>query len=64
LTTLFSLICFAATLPVGVLHGVAALSLLPGVLDLAERVSSALPLIILRLGVRIILLGICHINFL
>jgi hypothetical protein len=64
LTTLFSLICFAATLTVGVLHGVAALSLLPGVLDLAERVPSALSLIILRLGVRIILLGICHTNFL
>jgi hypothetical protein len=64
LTTLLALIRFASTLTVWLLHGIAALSLLPGILDLAERISSALPLIILRLGVRIILLGICHTCFL
>ena len=63
LITLFSLICFAPALTVCIFHWVAALSLLPGVLNLAERVPTAFSLIILRLGVRIILLGVCHTSF-
>jgi hypothetical protein len=63
LTTLLSLIRFAAALAIGVLYGISALTL-PRLLDLAERISSALLLVILRLGVRIVLIGICHIHFL
>ena len=63
LTTLFSLICFATALTGWILHWVAPVSLLPGVLDLPERVPSALSLIILRLGVWIILLAVCHASF-
>ena len=60
---LLPLISFAAALAIGILIGIAALTL-PKILDLAERISSPLLFVILRLGIRIGWNGICHTHFL
>jgi hypothetical protein len=54
---------FRHALTAWIFHWLTALSFLPGFLDFPERGPSALSLIIVRLGVRIILLGVYQLSF-
>jgi hypothetical protein len=60
LTTLLSLIALPVGLAIRILDGVTALALLAGIRPLTKGIAAALFLVILRLGIRVVRIGITH----